>query len=118
MSATVSTSLIFQSATRLSTISTAGSAPAIASSATRGDARAGEVAGHDEGELGLHAGWTSRDSGIRSPSSTNISSVSTPKSGSSTPSRSCMGLRGEADLAADHPLAAAIRRSMLIVWIA
>ncbi len=36
-------------------------------------------------------GWFSRRRSIRSPSSTIISSVSTPKSGSSTPSNSCIG---------------------------
>ena len=115
----MSTSLIFQSATRLSTISTAGSAPAIAASAdavvTPGPARSRSIT---KASSASTRGWTSRDSAIRSPSSTNISSVSTPKSGSFTPSRVCMGLLVRPTLRPMTFWPAATRRSMLIDWIA
>ena len=119
LSATVSTSLIFQSATRLSTISTAGSTPAMASSATAalmpGPARSRAMT---KASSASTRGCTSRDSAIRSPSSTIISSVRTPKSGSSTPSSSCIGFEVRPTLRPITRCPAAIRRSMLIVWIA
>jgi hypothetical protein len=55
---------------------------------------------------------------MRSASSTIIWSVSTPKSGSSTPSICCIGRDVRPTLRPMTCSPAAVRRSMLIVWIA
>src|SRR3954449_7743764 len=119
LSATVSTSLIFQSATRLSTTSTAGRTPAMASRATAalmpGPARSRDMT---KASSASTRGCTSRDSWIRSPSSTSISSVRTPKSGSSTPSSCCIGFEVRPTLRPITRSPAAVRRSTLMVWIA
>jgi hypothetical protein len=73
LSATVSMSLISQLATRLSTISTAGSAPAIAVSAraavTPGPSRSRSMTRATSASM---RGWISLPSGTSSPSSTTM----------------------------------------------
>src|SRR6185436_6579461 len=119
LSATVSTSLIFQSATRLSTISIAGSTPAMAASAvpvvTPGPARSRPMT---KAISASTRGCTSVARSTSSPSSTTIVSVSTPKSGSSTPSSFCMGFDVSPTFRPITRCPSATRRSMLIVWIA
>ena len=119
LSATVSTSLIFQSATRLSTISIAGITPAMAASAvpvvTPGP---GEVAAHDEGHLGLDARLHQRGEVHLVAVLDDHLSVSTPKSGSSTPSSFCIGSDVSPTFRPITRCPSATRRSMLIVWIA
>jgi hypothetical protein len=79
LSATVSTSLIRQSTTRLSTTSTAGRTPAIAASAfavvTPGPASSRSMTNASSAST---RGCTSRDRAISSPSSTTMSSRRTP----------------------------------------
>ena len=92
LSATVSASCTRQSAMRLSTISIAGRTPPIAVSAsavvTPGPARSRAIT---KAISATTRGWRSDSTGTSSPSSTNMSSISMPKSGSVTPSISCRG---------------------------
>ncbi len=114
LSATVSISRIFQSAMRLSTISIAGSTPAMAVSAllvvTPGPARSTPIT---KAISASTRGCSIVSSGISSPSSTNMSSSSTPKSGSDTPSSSCMGREVSPTLRPRITRPAPTRRSML-----
>ncbi len=119
LSATVSISLIFQSAMRLSTISMAGSTPAMAVSAllvvTPGPASSRPIT---KAISASTRGCSMVSSGTSSPSSTNMSSSSTPKSGSETPSSSCIGREVSPTLRPRMTRPAPTRRSMLRVWIA
>ena len=119
LSATVSASCTRQSAMRLSTISIAGRTPPIAVSAstvvTPGPARSRAIT---KAISATTRGWRSDSTGTSSPSSTNMSSISMPKSGSVTPSISCRGCEVRPSLQPLIARPASTRRRTLYAWIA
>ncbi|MBG0852167.1 hypothetical protein I2W78_10030 [Streptomyces spinoverrucosus] len=90
LSATVSTREMSQSETRLSTISSAGSAKSTArGTSTTVHSRCGRSRPSTSATSASTRGWSSRPAGTSPPSGTVMSANSAPKSGRSTPSCRC-----------------------------
>ena len=102
----MSASLIFQSAIRESTISTAATSPAVAASAcagvqcgpVRSVARMTPISASTRGAM-------NRSTGSTAPSRNTPDAKTGPKSGESTPSSCCIGRRRQPQLVADDRLA-------------